>query len=60
MDDNVANNFSFREKIAQFQSGSSEESKSEDPCGEKLLNRNSKELEITNNKDVRDKSAAAC
>ena len=59
MDDNVANNFSFREKIAQFQRRSSEKSESEDPCGEKLLNRNSKELEMTN-KDGRDKSAAAC
>ena len=52
-------NFSFREKLAQFRNGSSEESASEEPCGEKLLNRNSKELEMTNNKDGRDKSAAA-
>ena len=53
-------NFCFREKLAQFQNGSSEESASEEPCGEKLLSRNSKELEMTNNKDGRDKSAAAC
>ena len=56
----VLDNFCFREKLAQFQNGSSEESASEEPCGEKLLDRNSKELEMTNNKDGRDKSAAAC
>ena len=53
-------NFCFREKLAQFQNGSSEEGASEEPFGEKLLNGNRKELEMTNNKDGRDKSAAAC
>merc|ERR1712228_926520 len=53
-------NIDCKEKPAQFQNGSSEESASEEPCGEKLLSRNSKELEMTNKKDGRDKSAAAC
>merc|ERR1712156_1057274 len=35
-------NIDCKEKIAQFQSGSSEKSESEDPRGEKLLKRNSK------------------
>ena len=55
----IHTNFCFREKLAQFQNGSSEEGASEEPFGEKLLNGNRKELEMTN-KDGRDKSAAAC
>ena len=53
-------NYCFREKLTQFQNGSSEEGASGEPIAEKLLNGNRKELEMTNNKDGRDKSAAAC
>jgi len=52
-------NIDCKEKLAQFQNGNSEESASKELCEDKLLNRNSKELEMTN-RDGRDKSAAAC